>query len=539
MGDGLLRWLYRRLGRRYPMVVLVAHLQVAHIVVFAGAALLTLYTPMSAGEFWTVVAVAELAMFVDNLYSAWRIKRLLEPARPWLSGERSPSTALDAWRALVGLPVAFTRRGALAPAVLSTVPVIVAITLVLGLPWYQGVFILLGSSVVAAYGITLRFLTMELLLRPPIEDVSADLTDEVQIGAASLPLRWRLLAVLPLINVITGVVVSGLSNGGAGSLSDLGFSVLFALGVSFTISLELTILLTRSIVTPIDNLRRATERVAEGSLDVRVPVLATDETGDLSRSFNSMVAGLEEREKLREALGYYVDPEVAEQIVAAENSVLEGDEVEVSILFLDIRGFTGFAERASAREVVEQLNNFWELVVPILTRHRGHANKFVGDGLLGVFGAPDRLPDHADRALTAALEIAEAVERRYSGYVRIGVGVNSGPVIAGTTGGGGRLEFSVIGDAVNTAARVEEVTRETGDTVLLTEATRCLLGRDFGELIPRAERALKGKRDRVTLYAPASAAEAQPPVEAHPRFEDQPLRDPTPTDPAGAPAAPA
>jgi class 3 adenylate cyclase len=356
------------------------------------------------------------------------------------------------------------------------------------------------------------------------------------LGRASLSLRWRLLAVLPLINVITGVAVAGLSSDGRASLSDLGVDVMLALAVAFTISLELTILLTRSIIGPLENLRRATDEVAQGALDVRVPVLATDETGDLSRSFNSMVSGLAEREKLRDALGSYVDPEVAAKIVAADSSVLEGDEVDVSILFLDIRGFTGFAERAGAREVVERLNEFWELTVPILLSHGGHANKFVGDGLLGLFGAPDPLPDHADRAVAASLEIARAVDDRYRGYVRIGIGVNSGDVIAGTTGGGGRLEFSVIGDVVNTAARVEEVTRETGDTILITEATRRVLRRDFGELVARPDRALKGKRERVTLYAPAVVAEAQPPVRVE-HADGMPPRDPTPTDPAGAAAA--
>src|ERR671930_697900 len=161
-------------------------------------------------------------------------------------------------------------------------------------------------------------------------------------------------------------------------------------------------------------------------------------------------------------------------------AVLEGEEAEVTVLFVDIREFTAFAERAGAAEVVRELNAFYEHVVPVLVRHGGHANKFIGDGLLGVFGAPERLPDHADRGVAAALEIAAVVRHAYRGRLRIGIGVNSGPVVAGTIGGGGRVEFTVIGDAVNTAARVEEVTRVTGDDVLVTEATRCLLTRDFG-----------------------------------------------------------
>jgi class 3 adenylate cyclase len=124
-----------------------------------------------------------------------------------------------------------------------------------------------------------------------------------------------------------------------------------------------------------------------------------------------------------------------------------------------------------------------------------------------VFGAPDRQPDHADRAMAAALEIVRLVRETYGERLRIGVGVNSGPVVSGTIGGGGRVEFTVIGDAVNTAARVEAVTRQTGDDLLITEATRCLLTRDFGGFERRPTVELKGKTERVALYAPSVLGE--------------------------------
>jgi adenylate cyclase len=219
-----------------------------------------------------------------------------------------------------------------------------------------------------------------------------------------------------------------------------------------------------------------------------------------------MVAGLQEREALREAFGTYVDPDLADRVLS-EGAVLEGEEVEVSVLFLDIRDFTAFAERASPREVLDTLNAFFDVVVPVLIHHGGHANKFVGDGLLGVFGAPDRVEDHADRAVEAALDLVAVVRERHGDVLRIGIGVSSGPVVAGTIGGGGHLEFTVIGDAVNTAARVEEVTRQTGDDVLVTEATRERLHRPPpGGFEPRGSVLLKGKTERVQLHAPVAAA---------------------------------
>src|SRR5439155_16485010 len=149
---------------------------------------------------------------------------------------------------------------------------------------------------------------------------------------------------------------------------------------------------------------------------------------------------------------------------------------------------------------------FFEVVVPVLQAHGGHANKFVGDGLLGVFGVPGHHADHADRALAAACDVRRRVTEAFDGDVRIGIGVNTGRVLAGTVGGGGKLEFTLIGDAVNVAARVEELTKETGDEVLCTEATRGALQGDGAGLRPRGERVLRGRTEATPLYAVGEGA---------------------------------
>lgn len=172
----------------------------------------------------------------------------------------------------------------------------------------------------------------------------------------------------------------------------------------------------------------------------------------------------------------------------------------VTIVFVDIRGFTTFADRSTAQEAVAYLNEFFDLVVPILTKHGGHANKLLGDGLLGVFGAPERLGDHADRALAAAAQIVEAVDAEFGERCRIGIGLNSGLVLAGTIGGGGLYEYGVIGDPVNVAARVESATRDLGVSLLLTEATRCLLERPDPQLEPHGSVQLKGRDEPVIVY---------------------------------------
>jgi adenylate cyclase len=278
--------------------------------------------------------------------------------------------------------------------------------------------------------------------------------------------------------------------------------------VASTIAVPLIQLLSDSIVSPIAVLEEATRRVGDGDLEVRVPVMSTDESGALARSFNQMVAGLAERERLRETFGAYVDPAIAEHILERGTN-LGGEQVEVTMMFLDVRDFTGYAERAEAEEVVTQLNRLWECVVPVIHDHGGHVDKFVGDGLLAVFGAPRRRDDHADQAVGAAVEIAERVGHELRGELEVGIGINSGSVVAGNVGGAGRLEFSVIGDAVNVAARVEAATRETGDEILITDATRQLMtGADRVELEPRDGVPLKGKTESVALYAvrPATSA---------------------------------
>jgi adenylate cyclase len=171
-------------------------------------------------------------------------------------------------------------------------------------------------------------------------------------------------------------------------------------------------------------------------------------------------------------------------------------------MFIDVRGFTAFAEETEARDVVAGVNALFEAVIPIIHDHQGRVDKFVGDGLLAVFGAPQRLEDHADEGLAAALAIAQAVEDGKAGELEIGIGLNSGTVIAGHVGGAGRLEFSVIGDPVNVAARVQEATRETGDTVLLTDCTRELLSGEPVALRERSGIELRGRSEPVVVYTP-------------------------------------
>jgi adenylate cyclase len=488
---------YRRMGKSYFLLYLGFEFVSAFIVCLATLGLFSLYTDPDVPEFWTIVVFAEACVLVATTFMMWNAAKRVRPIVAWMEGQGG---AMDAWRAAVEVPRDLTLKVGWQPFLLVGVPVAIFATIEADLPAYQALIIFAGAAVAVGYAAILHFFSYEQFLRPVVEDIADDLPPSFTGAPVGVPLRWKLLGALPLINVITGVVVSALSTNGDASLHDLGLDVVLAVLVAFTISLELTVLVTRSVLQPVDNLLEATEAVKQGDLDARVPITSGDELGQLAGSFNEMMEGLSEREALREAFGAYVDPDVAERVLE-EGELIEGQEREVTVMILDVCDFTEFTQRSSAPETVAFLNDLFGIAVPCVTKHGGHANKFLGDGLLAVFGAPDRLDDHADRAVAAARALAARLAEHFGDEVRFGIGINSGSVVVGSVGGGGRLEFAVIGDTVNVAARVEHLTRETGDTILITERTRCLLSDGRVELEQHGDFALKGVSDPVPIYA--------------------------------------
>jgi class 3 adenylate cyclase len=488
---------YRRMGKNYFLLYVVFEFASAIVVCLATLGLFSLYTDPSSSEFWTIAVFAEVCVVLSTAFMMWGGAQQVRPILAWMEDQGG---AMEAWRAAVEVPRELTLKVGWQPFLLIGVPVSIFATIEADLEPYSAFIIFAGAAVAVAYSAILHFFSYEQFLRPVVEDIVDALPPSFTGAPAGVPVRWKLLGALPLINVITGVVVSGLSTDGTASLHDLGFDVVVAVLVAFTISLELTVLVTRSVLQPVDRLLEATKRVKEGDLDARVPITSGDELGQLAGSFNEMMQGLSEREALREAFGAYVDPEVAERVLE-EGELIEGQEREVTVMILDVWDFTAFAARSSARETVAFLNDMFEIAVPCVGEHGGHANKFLGDGLLAVFGAPDRMDDHADQGIAAARDIASNLAEHFGDELRFGIGVNSGPVVVGSVGGGGRLEFAVIGDPVNVAARVERLTRETGDAVLVTEATRCLLSDREDELDLRGDFALKGVSEPVPIYA--------------------------------------
>ncbi len=503
MAVGALTFFYRRLGVNYPLVYLAVELQSALLIYAGTLALFTFYFDASAGEYLAVLLIGSALTELAIVVSVVRARRHMAPIRAWIGGERDPESTAEAWSAAIGLPLELIRRDLLVPVVLSVLPICAAATAILGLDALAFFALLAGAAVAMGYSATLHYLAVEAGMRPILIELNAQISPPTTARISALPLRFRLMVALPLINLVTGLVVAALTSDGGGG-ANLGLDVMVALAVATTISLELTVLLSRSILRPINDLGRALAQINEGDFTVSVPVTTGDELGDLTASFNEMVEGLRERERIREAFGTYLDREIAEYILS-DGFTEEGVEVEVSILFCDVRDFTRFAADATPAEVVAALNRLFEVIVPIISRHGGHVDKFEGDGLLAVFGAPEPFPDHADRAVGAACEIVAAVnERGRAGELRVGLGVNTGRVVAGAIGGAGRLNFSVIGSAVNLAARVEAATRDLDDPILITAETWKRLGTQF-DTESRGRVELKGIDEAVALYAPRHA----------------------------------
>jgi class 3 adenylate cyclase len=436
--EALPRLLYRRAGTRYFDACAAGIVLNGVVVSGFGLVVLVLYVDLSAGELALFAACSAVGFAVEGALAALYLLRAGEPARARLAGGRTEQAAPQAWSAAASLPRVLVRCPSLyAIGAAGAGAADVLLTALLGLPVYQSALLFPTSFLLYVSSVVLRYVALELAMRPVLEDIGASLPSASPPDFARVSLHRRLLATVPMVTWGTALIVAGLLAGATHDLDTIGRASGVAVVVTAAVSLWLSLVLADAVSGPIIDLRDATRRLAGGDLAVRVPVVSTDETGELAAAFNAMVTGLGEREQLREAFGTFVDPGLIERILA-EGTDLRGEEREVSGGFLDVRGFTEFAERTAAQDVVASLNELYEAVVPVIEGKGGHANKFVGDGLLAVFGAPERHSDHAARAVAAARDIAQLASTGDAGELRVGLGVNSGRVVVGTIGGGGR-----------------------------------------------------------------------------------------------------
>jgi adenylate cyclase len=256
--------------------------------------------------------------------------------------------------------------------------------------------------------------------------------------------------------------------------------------------------LADSIVGPVRTLVAGMREVLRGNLRFRARLERQDELGFLARSFNEMVGGLQERERVKDTFGRFVSRDVAEAVLN-HRIPLAGERLNVSILFQDIRGFSRLSQTLDPGALLSLLNAFFSEVVAAVEGEGGTVKQFTGDGVMALFGAPQGYADHAARAVRAALEIVRRLERlnqhrqsEGAAPLRIGIGIHSGEVVAGLIGPDERVEYGAVGDAVNVACRIEEQTKELGATILVSREVADQLGSTF-RLGAAAQVSLKGR----------------------------------------------
>ena len=252
---------------------------------------------------------------------------------------------------------------------------------------------------------------------------------------------------------------------------------------------------------PVRALATAARSIEAQQLDrIRpLPPSRVAEFDDANRSFNRMVAGLQEREVIRETLGRFVPTDVAKALLT-EGGELAPEQSEATVLFCDLEGFTTLTETLGPAGIVELLNEYFEVMVEILERHRGVVTQFQGDAILATFNVPVPDPAHAANALQAAMEMQDATLHREFAGQRVGnrIGVNTGRLVAGAVGAKGRLSYTVHGDAVNLAARLEALNKELGTRILVSEATAERV--EGFALDPMGEVGVRGQTERVRIH---------------------------------------
>ncbi|MCX7677620.1 MAG: HAMP domain-containing protein [Spirochaetes bacterium] len=262
----------------------------------------------------------------------------------------------------------------------------------------------------------------------------------------------------------------------------------------------------KTLTTPLIKLVGATKEIEQGNFRVNIIPASADEIGQLTESFIAMGKGLEEREKLKETFGKFVNKEIAEQVLKGEIK-LGGERKNVAVFFSDIRSFTAMSEKLEPEEVVEFLNEYFTRMVACVNNTGGVVDKFIGDAIMAVWGAPVSYGNDIENAINGALMMRNELLLFNRGrgsvkkpIIRIGCGINYGPVLAGQIGSEERMEYTVIGDTVNLASRIEALNKPFGTDILISQDAYEMV-KDIYRVEPMQKIKVKGKSEPQQIYA--------------------------------------
>lgn len=428
-----------------------------------------------------------VAVAVGSTYGTVTTVRSLR----WALAERLPTA--EERRAALLLPWRLSVMQAVLWAVAAVVYAVVAL-----LVQPRAVLSIVAAVVIAGLVVAaIAYLITEIVLRPVAARALAGV-DQVPSGIGvrrRLLIFWGLGTAAPVLGMIVGSLVV-LTEPDA-SAEQFAIVVFGLAAIVLAFGLLVTDLTARSIVNPLQSVTAALTRVRDGDYTPKVVVYDGTELGTLQSGFNDMVAGLREREAIRDMFGRHVGREVADAAAGGQVE-LGGESRHVSVLFVDLISSTTYATEHTPAEVVDVLNRFLSVVVTEVMQQHGLVNKFMGDAVLAIFGAPVDLPDHAERALLAARAIAERLEVEVT-EVAAGIGVATGEVVAGNIGDEARFEYTVIGDAVNSAARLTDLAKSAPGRVLVMQATVDAAPDEARHWTPAEPTVLRGRRSPTAV----------------------------------------
>lgn len=287
----------------------------------------------------------------------------------------------------------------------------------------------------------------------------------------------------------------------------------FALGL--VLSLAGGVLMAQRVTRPVASLAQAARRISAGDYDEPVAVTQHDEVGLLANSFNQMMRGLAERDAARDLLGKVVSREIAEELLSKEIE-LGGEQRMVTMLFTDLRGFTTVAEAVEPQQLVRIVNSYLGWASGIVEEHGGVVAQYVGDAVMALFGAPLQHEDDATRAVRVAMALRDrlpALNAQLASEglapLALGAGVHSGEVVAGNMGSPTRLNYSVVGDAVNLASRIEGLTKMYGVAAIVSEVSRAASSGIVYRELDQVQ--VKGRKAPLRIFEPMAAEGALAP----------------------------
>jgi len=278
----------------------------------------------------------------------------------------------------------------------------------------------------------------------------------------------------------------------------------FVLGVISLLGIRLIYSYAKNLRMHFEKQTSVLEMVSGGDLDQYVPVVSSDEFGKIAGHTNGMIDALREKRRISEVFGKIINPAIARRLITDEESEVVSSRRELVVLFSDIRNFTTFSEQSDPEDLVQKLNRYFSGMVPVVHKHGGIVDKFIGDGMLAFFGLNGEM-EAPRAAVRAGLEMVGTVPELNNELKlqwQIGVGVHIGETVAGLIGSPERMEYTVIGDPVNTASRIESLNKETGTNLLISEAVYSRLGEDRAETAwtDFGKHILKGKSIRIRVY---------------------------------------